>query len=177
MHVPASHQRDEQSVLRTASITGLRAQILATQACDANIISRFVDFSGKRMLDLVSFRNCLRVMHFLRACDYAEEEIYSVLVHASVYMMDASAKFGARMTPIEWSNVMVALVFIAHSYVLDETCPLSKWHRYLCRDYCSLHVLDAAVLRLMATRRYVLRVDSKILEYRYAVFCRTAVGA
>ena len=48
-------------------------------------ISRFVNFSGRRLHDLFPCHYCLRVMKLLRACDYVEEEICSVLAHASVY--------------------------------------------------------------------------------------------
>lgn len=151
-------------------------QRLAMQVCDANILVSFAGLSGGPAFDVLSWRRSLHTIQFLRLCGYSTEEVCSVLAHASVYMLDVLAKCGNRMTPAESSSIMVALVYIAHCYVLDETCPLSYWHRHLCRDYCQLKHFDAAVLRLMALRRYILRVDGANLQQRYALLCASATA-
>ena len=59
-----------------------------------------MEFSGRRIHDLVTIHSCLRVK-LLLACDFVAQVICSVLAHASVYTrMVTSAKCGARMTPM-----------------------------------------------------------------------------
>ena len=71
------------------------------------------------------------------------------------------------MDPSEVGNVLTTLMFIAHCYVQDETCPLHVWHQHLFRKYCPLRTLNAAVVRLIEIRCYVLRLDSRGLSTRY----------
>jgi hypothetical protein len=74
----------------------------------------------------------------------------------------------------EVANVMVALMFIAHSYIQDETCPLWVWHEHIFQKYCdSIKRLNAVVVRLLEIRRYRLRVDRKEMIQR----CKYLSGA
>jgi hypothetical protein len=67
---------------------------------------------------------------------------------------------------------MVALMFIAHSYIQDETCPLWVWHEHIFQKYCdSIKRLNAVVVRLLEIRRYRLRVDRKEMMKRYKFLC------
>merc|ERR1712113_372365 len=75
---------------------------------------------------------------------------------------------GSQMDHSEVGNVLVTLMFIAHCYVQDETCPLRVWHQHLFRKYCSLKTLNAAILRLLEIRQYVLRLETKELQRRFS---------
>merc|ERR1712232_1467191 len=98
----------------------------------------------------------------------------SVLAHASSYFLDTYAKCGDGMDASEVGNVLALLIFLAHSYVLDETCRLKTWHKYLFTKYCSLDMLSAAVMRLMEIRNYLLRLEDEDLEQRYTTLLRTS---
>merc|ERR1712232_1467662 len=98
----------------------------------------------------------------------------SVLAHASSYFLDTYAKCGDGMDASEVGNVLALLIFLAHSYVLDETCRLKTWHKYLFTKYCSLDMLSSAVMRLMEIRNYLLRLEDEDLKQRYTGLLRAS---
>ncbi|CAK0892677.1 unnamed protein product [Prorocentrum cordatum] len=106
------------------------------------------------------------MLRFLRSCHYSEDDICLIIAHASIYFPDTYAAAGHCMSLIEKGNVLATLVFLAHCWVQDETCPLQVWHEHLFKQYCSLETLNSAVLRLMELRGYILRVSSKEVEHR-----------
>jgi hypothetical protein len=110
----------------------------------------------------------------LRACDFSNEDICSVLAHASSYFMDTYTKCGEDMDENEVGNVMALLIFLAHSYVQDETCRLKVWHKYLFSKYCSLAMLSSAVMRLLEIRSYILRLEDGDLNHRYTSLLRAS---
>merc|ERR1719296_321040 len=71
------------------------------------------------------------------------------------------------MDSCEVGNVLTTLMFIAHCYVQDETCPLHVWHQHLFKAYCPLRTLNVAILRLMEIRRYMLRLNQEDFDRRY----------
>jgi len=109
----------------------------------------------------------LRSMKLLHLCDYNVEDISCVMAHASVYFDEAYGVCGGQMDASEIGNVAVTLFFIAHSYTQDETCPLHVWHQHLFRKYCSVKTLNAALIRLLELRGYILRVDAAELQVRF----------
>lgn len=140
----------------------------ASCADDIYLLGRLLSLARLEDVDGDSVKLLLRSLRFLRRCDYSAEDVCSILAHASAYFLDAYGVCGRDMTASEVGNVLVTLMFIAHSYVQDETCPLRIWHQHLFRRYCPLATLNAAVLRLMEIRRYVLRLDGEDLAERYA---------
>merc|ERR1712232_1369330 len=98
----------------------------------------------------------------------------SVLAHASSYFLDTYAKCGDGMDASEVGNVLALLIFLAHSYVLDETCRLKTWHKYLFTKYCSLGMLSSAVMRIMEIRNYHLRLEDEDLKQRYTALMRAS---
>jgi hypothetical protein len=110
----------------------------------------------------------------LRACDFSNEDICSILAHASAYFVDVYEKCGDGMDANEVGNVLALLMFLAHSYVLDETCRLKTWHKYLFTQYCSLDMLSSAVMRLMEVRNYLLRLEDEDLKQRYTALLRAS---
>ena len=63
--------------------------------------------------------------------------------------------------------MMIILCFTAHSYVLDECCPLKIWHQYLFRKYCDLKTLNDAVIRLLMLLDFKLRVPDRDIRYKF----------
>jgi hypothetical protein len=121
-----------------------------------------------------SIKLLLRVFRFLHLCDYSMEDICSILAHASVYFRDVFKLCGDQMGSSEVGNVLATLIFIAHCYVQDETCPLHMWHKHLFRKYCALNTLNAAVMRLLEIRRHMLRLESKTLDHNFRSLLQAA---
>lgn len=72
----------------------------------------------------------LSMLRFLRSLDIPVQDICCLLAHASIYFKDIYSVIGQNMNREELANVLVLLVFLAHSHVHDETCQLKVWHRY-----------------------------------------------
>lgn len=149
--------RSEEPVRRRARNAEL------TSLCDC-----FMDLIGMEEPDDCVVRLVHRAIDLLFRCGYSVEDTCSVLAHASVYFMDAFEFCGARMEAREVGNILTVLMFLAHSYVLDETCPLRLWHSNLFRGYCTVKTLNAATLKLLEVRGWVLRVEPEALEPRHA---------
>eukprot|EP00929_Paragymnodinium_shiwhaense_P058858 TRINITY_DN29485_c0_g1_i1.p1 TRINITY_DN29485_c0_g1~~TRINITY_DN29485_c0_g1_i1.p1 ORF type:complete len:321 (-),score=68.59 TRINITY_DN29485_c0_g1_i1:320-1159(-) len=140
---------------------------------DVWLASRLLEMIAISEVDAELIKLLLKCLKFLRLCDYSAEDICSILAHTSAYFADAYQIFGAKMSGAEVGNVLATQMFIAHCYVQDEACPLSVWHQHLFRKYCTLKMLDAAVLRLMEVRGYKLRLEQQELQHRYDAFLQT----
>jgi hypothetical protein len=141
---------------------------------DIYLLSCFLDLAQVRDISCESCKLLLRTVKMLRACDFSNEDICSVLAHASSYFQDAYSLCGDSMDANEVGNVMALLIFVAHSYVQDETCRLRIWHKYLFAKYCSLDMLNSAVLRLLEIRNYILRLEDDDLAERYDCLLRAS---
>merc|ERR1719199_16171 len=98
-------------------------------------------------------------MKLLHLCEYGHDDLCVLLGYTSVYFKKTFALCGSHMDRHEVANALVLLLFIAHSYLLDETCPLSVWHTHLFAKYCSMRTLNAAVFRLLDIRGFRLKLD------------------
>jgi hypothetical protein len=67
----------------------------------------------------------------------------------------------------ECSNVFGLQLFLAHSYLMDEHCPLKEWHKHIFSPYCTLPVLSAAAMQLMRSRGFMMRVPPNELQQTY----------
>lgn len=135
---------------------------------DIYLLGCFLELSRLTDIDGESAQLLLRAIKLQRLCDYSSEDICSILAHASVYFIDAYALCGKDMSTSEVGNVLATLMFVAHCYVQDETCPLHVWHQHLFRKYCPLRTLNAAIIRLLEIRQYRLRIDGEDLRLRYS---------
>jgi len=138
---------------------------------DIYLLVAFLDLANVPDLDGNSVKLLLRTLRLLHRCSYSAVDICSILAHASSYFIDVFGLCGNYMDATEVGNVLVTMVFLAHSYIQDETCPLHVWHQYLFRGYCPLKKLSEAIMRVMAIRKYVLRVEEKDLNTRYETLC------
>jgi hypothetical protein len=110
-------------------------------------------------------------MALLHRFSFQHEDVCWMLAHTSVCFRSTYNACGHQMDSHELSNAVVAQMFIAHSYIHDETCPLSVWHEHLFQSYCSVKTLNEAILNLLAIRAYSLRVDRKEMMKRYKHLC------
>jgi len=100
----------------------------------------------------VLYTNCLLAVRLLHLCNYDYADVVLVLAYASVYFGNTFNSIGTEMSPTESAHVVVLLIFLAHVFLLDETCPLRIWQKHIFRQYCTLKVLNAALLRVFAMR-------------------------
>jgi len=143
----------------------------ASSTDDIYLLSAFLDLAKVPDVDGASAKLLLRMLRLLHRCSYSAVDICSILAHASSYFIDVFQMCGNYMDAAEVGNVLVTVVFLAHSYIQDETCPLKVWHEYLFRGYCPLKKLSEAIIRVMAIRKYILRVDDAELTERYDTLC------
>lgn len=136
---------------------------------DVYLLSSSFQLAGLTTVGGDTVKLMFRTMKFLRLCDYSEEDLCSILAHATVYFQDVYQQCGKDMKAGETGNIMATLMFIAHCYVQDETCPLTVWHQHLFRKYCTLKILDSAVVSLMRMRNYHLRLSDENLNIRLEV--------
>lgn len=104
------------------------------------------------------YKMVLKTIRLLHLCDYDYADVILVMAHTSVYFRTAYQTLGSKMDQQEAAHVCTLLMFLAHSFVLDETCPLRCWQKHLFRQYCNTKVLSAALLRLFKMRRWILRI-------------------
>eukprot|EP00927_Polykrikos_kofoidii_P018972 TRINITY_DN18831_c0_g1_i2.p1 TRINITY_DN18831_c0_g1~~TRINITY_DN18831_c0_g1_i2.p1 ORF type:complete len:301 (-),score=49.01 TRINITY_DN18831_c0_g1_i2:66-968(-) len=122
----------------------------------------------------------LRTVDMMQRCGYAVEDLCSTLAHASVYLCDL-AKFRSssgleEMSSDELITFPVLMVYMAHTYVLDQCCPLHVWNQFLFHDQFKIHELDKALISLFRSRGFKLRVPGHTLHERCATLFYAAVG-
>lgn len=100
----------------------------------------------------------LKLMHL---CDYQYADVVLTLAYASVYFRSAFVAIGHKMSDYEAAHVSVLLIYLAHSFLLDETCPLRVWQQHVFKKYCNLKVLDAALFRIFQMRTFKLRITEQ----------------
>jgi hypothetical protein len=178
----ASLGADEARRGRAAAIEEVRKY--AHTPSDLAILSRFLDLQlldGHNSLAIDPpkglLRLVLRAMKLLHLCDFQHEDVCCILAHTSVYFRSTYKACGHQMDSQEVANAVVAQMFIAHSYIQDETCPLRVWHEHIFQKYCSVKTLNAVILRLIEIRAYRLRVDRKEMMKRYKYLCGSATHA
>lgn len=141
---------------------------------DVHVLATFLELASVDDVNGDSVKILLRAMKLLHLCDYSAEDICSTLAHASYYFLETFSVCGKDMDLSEIGHVLVTLMFIAHVFVQDETCPLKVWHQHLFRRYCPLRTLNAAVMRLMHLRSHILRLPDKELNERYRLLMQAS---
>lgn len=135
---------------------------------DLMLVTRFTFFIGEQSpgaADKVRheqlYKTVLQGLRLMHLCDYDYSDVVVVMAHASVYFRSTFEAIGHKMSQHEAAHVCVLLIYLAHSFVLDETCPLRCWQKHIFRKYCTLKVLDAALFRLFKMRGYALRITEE----------------
>jgi hypothetical protein len=126
-----------------------------------------------QLLDGASSQRLIRSLSFLVSCGYAMPDIILVLAHTSEYYSSIRTRAGG-MESKETVNVLMVLMFIAHTFVLDHHCMMRTWHKYLFKDYCTLPTLERAAISLLKLRDYRLKLTEDTLEARVSEICAPA---
>eukprot|EP00931_Biecheleriopsis_adriatica_P055943 TRINITY_DN33167_c0_g1_i1.p1 TRINITY_DN33167_c0_g1~~TRINITY_DN33167_c0_g1_i1.p1 ORF type:complete len:212 (+),score=44.67 TRINITY_DN33167_c0_g1_i1:127-762(+) len=95
---------------------------------------------------------CKKVMQSVRmmqSCGYHATDIAWTLAFASVYFKRLFAIVGAKIQDFEAVHICTMLIYLAHVHVLDETCPLHVWQRYIFKTYSSVKTLNAAIVHTL----------------------------
>lgn len=135
---------------------------------DLLLVETFYELAKLEDPSVETLKLLLQTVMMLRSCGYDMHDVCICLAHASVYFTDIQKKCD-KMGPGEAGYIIVLLIYLAHSYVLDENCQLRTWHRYLFKNYCSLKILDKALVSMFKLRGYLLRIDESVLQERLAV--------
>jgi len=133
---------------------------------DLILVSRFVQVlantspsAEQKVKHDALYKTVLQGLRLMHLCDYDYADIVLVLAHAAVYFRSTYTHIGHKMSEFEAAHVCVLLIYLAHAFILDETCPLRCWQKYIFRRYCTLKVLDQALFRLFHMRGFILRVS------------------
>eukprot|EP00747_Dinoflagellata_sp_TGD_P121666 gnl/TRDRNA2_/TRDRNA2_173470_c0_seq2.p1 gnl/TRDRNA2_/TRDRNA2_173470_c0~~gnl/TRDRNA2_/TRDRNA2_173470_c0_seq2.p1 ORF type:complete len:256 (+),score=40.17 gnl/TRDRNA2_/TRDRNA2_173470_c0_seq2:51-770(+) len=115
----------------------------------------------------------LRSVCLLKSCDYDPEDIQLVVAHAAIYLRRLMVQQAYRNMNIdEASFVACLLVFLAHSHLLDETCPLIYWHKHIFVKYCSIKILNKALMTIFRNLSFKLRVEREEREDVLIYLCQ-----
>lgn len=115
-----------------------------------------------------ALRNCIRL---LRDCGFTRYDIEVTIAHATSYFsvfretLRREGKSDVQFSR-EFANIFCVLVYLAHSHIDDNTIPLRHWHEYIFVRYCTLHILNAAIVGTMKKLDYKLRVKPAELTAR-----------
>jgi len=125
-----------------------------------NLICEAVSYEDQAKLRNDSlYKIVLQGVRLMHLCDYHYSDVVLTLAYASVYFRIIHRSIGAAMSGPETAHVVVLLIFLAHSFVLDECCPLRCWQKYIFRKYCTVKVLDAALFKLFWMQEFRLKVS------------------
>jgi hypothetical protein len=113
---------------------------------------------GEREPSKLLRRKFLLLMRMLRCCDYEIYDLVTVVTHAMCYFEREPKRLSHGMGEEEKTNVFILLCFVAHSFVLDEVCPLTTWHTYLFRDYCDVATLNHGLVTILRILAWQLRL-------------------
>eukprot|EP00747_Dinoflagellata_sp_TGD_P211198 gnl/TRDRNA2_/TRDRNA2_84398_c0_seq1.p1 gnl/TRDRNA2_/TRDRNA2_84398_c0~~gnl/TRDRNA2_/TRDRNA2_84398_c0_seq1.p1 ORF type:complete len:311 (-),score=51.11 gnl/TRDRNA2_/TRDRNA2_84398_c0_seq1:58-990(-) len=157
-------------VARLIELMGIRGCFSLTDA----LAKRF-DATSEEAED--SVRQMLKCVRFLHLCRYTNEDIEVVVAHASVYLQEVQSDMERKQEPgmemHQLGMVFCLLMYIAHTWVLDQTCSLSVWHKHLFAKFCSMKILNSATWRLLKRRDFVLRVEPEQLDKRLVFLSST----
>jgi len=125
--------------------------------------------SQDRVQHELFYKTVLQGVRLMHLCDYNYSDVVVTLAHASIYFRSTFQAIGYKMSDYEAAHVCVLLIYLAHCFVLDETCPLRCWQKHIFRKYCTLKVLDAALFRLFHMRDFRLRITEEEEKHALSV--------
>lgn len=117
--------------------------------------------AAERVQNDTFYKVVLQGVRLMHLCNFNYSDVVLTLAYASVYFQTTFRAIGHMMSGLEAAHVCTLLIFLAHSFVLDETCPLRCWRTHVFRKYCTLKVLDAALFRLFHLRGFRLRLSDE----------------
>jgi len=142
----------------------------------AGILAEESPEAADKVQNEACFRTVLLGIRLMHLCDYNFSDVVVTLAYTSVYFRSTFQAIGHKMSSTEAAHVCVLLMFLAHSYMLDETCPLRCWQKHIFKKYCTLKVLDAALFRLFQIRGFKLRISEADEKHALSVLLHSPNG-
>eukprot|EP01066_Platyproteum_vivax_P007449 Platyproteum_vivax@DN2917_c0_g1_i1.p1 len=104
-----------------------------------------------------------RMVVMLAACGYYVQDLVHVVALAVCQFR--RAKLHNTPDATEKAYLFCVQCFLAHCWLLDETCPLRIWHQHVFPKYCELKTLGAACFKLFVLQEMRLGVnDTQVIE-------------
>lgn len=107
------------------------------------------------------YKTVLQGVRLMHLCGFHYSDVVLTLAYASIYFKSTFNRIGDTMRDSEAAHVCTLLIFLAHSFVLDETCPLRCWQQWVFKKYCTLKVLDTALFRLFNLQGFHLQLTEE----------------
>lgn len=129
---------------------------------DVILVLRFMDTLenvASRAKGDITCKTILKGVRLMQSCKCGYADIVLTLAYTSVYFRETVGQISQDMCDYEAAHVCAVLMFLAHSYILDETCPLKFWQQKIFKNYCTLKILDMALFRLFGLLNFQLRIS------------------
>eukprot|EP00747_Dinoflagellata_sp_TGD_P207666 gnl/TRDRNA2_/TRDRNA2_81215_c1_seq1.p1 gnl/TRDRNA2_/TRDRNA2_81215_c1~~gnl/TRDRNA2_/TRDRNA2_81215_c1_seq1.p1 ORF type:complete len:263 (-),score=30.90 gnl/TRDRNA2_/TRDRNA2_81215_c1_seq1:156-944(-) len=147
---------------RLIDFTGVR------KGCSSRVASR-VEVQGTADEVPKAVYQISRCLRFVRLCDYEAEEIATMVAHAAVYLRNFLVNLGEAEGPlkmgiVELSYAVSIMIYLGHSHAIDKNVPLKVWHQQVFAQYCTMKVLNTALMGLFGRLEFKLRVGDDELQ-------------
>jgi hypothetical protein len=138
---------------------------------------RLVDIPDPPVFMMEVIFTIIRLFH---CCKYPLDDIVTVLVHGAVYGKALISSFRRSLGYLPMEEIAMefgALLYLAHGYVLDESCKIKHWHKYVFANYCTPQALESVIYVLFRSRGFLLSVHPKLVEPMRQQFYETIAVA
>lgn len=136
---------------------------------DVRLGQRFCDDIHIAADNVLCRQMVMRMIRMLRLCFYEHELIVLVLAVALVHLERVFKSTDKRMDDTEATSIAIVQCYNAHSYVIDEPCPLRFWHQHIFAQYCSIKMLNAVSFKLLKIMKFNLGVTNEEIEAKRLV--------
>lgn len=113
---------------------------------------------GKRQRSSSMYALCLRVVLMLRSCDYAVLDLLCLFAITCCQLPEIWRRLNVT-DALERTHIGILQVFLAHSWLFDESCPIKEWHAHIFSHYCSFIHLNSALMKLFRLQEFRLFVE------------------
>jgi hypothetical protein len=150
------------------------AQRYSHTGFDLEVVWHFCVLLGiQDAVDAGFVRTMLETLSLLHRCGYTVDVTVMSVAWAVIYCKDGCVLKALEETPSsKLAQMRVCMhLFLAHTYLVDEPCFLSTWHKHVLHSVCELEDLNAELMQLFKRRNYVLLVDDDESNEVYTSFC------
>jgi len=142
---------------------------------DLVLVLRFMDTLegvATRAKGETTCKTILQGVRLMHSCKYGYTDIVLTLAYTSIYFRETVDQINQNMCDYEAAHVCALLMFLAHSFILDETCPLKFWQQSIFKHYCNLKILDMALFRLFRLLNFQLRISKEDEQRALSILLR-----
>mmetsp|Transcript_85528 Transcript_85528/g.135634 ORF Transcript_85528/g.135634 Transcript_85528/m.135634 type:complete len:223 (+) Transcript_85528:95-763(+) len=118
-------------------------------------------------------RKVHQTIKLLQACHYCSHDIVLCFSYACSYAGRVFPLMAGLLGDAEAVHICILLVFLAHSFILDETCPMREWHKHIFQRYCSLKKMDTALFNVFSMLEFRLSIPAEEEAKYFQLILRT----